>query len=87
MGLILHEKLAEYVIIWNCVIVMNLVTCFAYHLIMFENLNPLGHYTVLTGKELLMFRRSIVPSYSGSCSCPSPLLGHIDSQDEGTLIL
>jgi hypothetical protein len=39
MGMILHEKLVEYVIIWNCVIVMNLVMSCAYHLIMFENLS------------------------------------------------
>ena len=68
------KKLAEYVIIWNCVIVMNFVMCCAYHLFMFENLSLLGHYSVLTGKELLIFRRSIVPPSSGSGSCPSPLL-------------
>jgi hypothetical protein len=84
MGLILHEKLAEYVIIWNCVIVMNLVMCCAYHLIMFENSSLLGH---LTGKELLIFRGSIVPLSSGSGSCPSPLLGQLDPQDGGTLLL
>jgi hypothetical protein len=87
MILILHEKLAEYVIIWNCVILMNLVMFCAYRLIMFENLSLLGHYTVLTDKELLIFRRSIVPSSSGSCSCPSPLLGQLDPQDGGTLLL
>jgi len=54
---------------------------------MFENLSPLGHYTVLTGKELLIFRRSIVPPSSGQGSCPSPLLGQLDPQDGGTLPL
>jgi len=51
MGLIPHKKLAEYVIIWNCVIVVNLVMSCAYHLFMSENLSLLGHYTVLTGKD------------------------------------
>lgn len=51
----------------------------------FESL--LGHYTVLTGKELLIFRRCIVPSSSGSDSCPSPLLGQFDPQDGGSLLL
>jgi len=81
------KKLAEYVIIWNCVIVMNLVMCCAYHLTMFENLSLLGHYSALTGKELLIFRGSVVPLSSGSGSCPSPLLGQLDPQDEGSLLL
>jgi len=87
MRLILHEKLAEYVVIWNCVIVVNLVMCCAYHLFMSENLSLLGHYTVLTGKELLIFWRNIVPPSSGSNSCPGPLLGQLDPQDGGTLLL
>jgi hypothetical protein len=63
---------------------MNLVMCCAYHLIMFENLSPLGHYTVLTGKELLIFRRTIVLPSLGSGNCPSPLLGQLDPEDGGT---
>jgi len=54
---------------------------------MFENLSLLGHYSALTGKELLIFRGSVVPLSSGSGSCPSPLLGQLDPQDEGSLLL
>jgi hypothetical protein len=42
-----------------------------------------GYYTVSTGKELRMFRRSVVPSSSESSS-PGRVIGLYDSEDDGT---
>jgi hypothetical protein len=79
--MILQEKVVEFVVIWNCVIVIHLVMFCAYHLIMFEDLSFLGCYTVMTAKELPVFIRSVVPVSSGSGSCRSPLLGLIGPED------